>query len=127
LDLHGEDGAGLNGAAVQVHDTGAALRCVAADMRAGQAKFFPQKFSEQHIGLRFGPYRLAIHFERNFRHRCFPPKFICCGVLLYVRLPDGIPAGETMPRIGGKGKAMLKWDLRKFWVEGRAGGLSGAS
>src|ERR1700724_3551756 len=43
LDLQRQDGAGLDGLAVDVNDTAAALRGVAADVRPGQAQLFAQQ------------------------------------------------------------------------------------
>src|SRR5207237_8105878 len=47
LGLHGEDGAGLHGFAVDQHGAGAAMRGVAADVRAGQAEGLAQEVDEE--------------------------------------------------------------------------------
>jgi hypothetical protein len=46
LALQGEQGAGLRRNAVDMHDAGAALRGVAAHMRAGKPKIFAQELHQ---------------------------------------------------------------------------------
>ena len=45
--LRGEHRAGLHRLAVDMHDAGAALRRVAADMRPGQAEILAQEMNQQ--------------------------------------------------------------------------------
>ena len=68
LALHGEDGAALDRLAVDVHDAGAALAGVAADMRAGQSQFLAQQLHEQGAALDLGRGLLAVHGQRYLRH-----------------------------------------------------------
>ena len=48
-----------------MHDAGAALRGVAADMGAGQAKVFAQKLHQQGSGIDIGGDGFAVHRHRN--------------------------------------------------------------
>ena len=52
LALQGERGAGLGRDAVDVDHTGTALRCVAADMGAGQPQILAQKLHQERARLR---------------------------------------------------------------------------
>ena len=49
--LHGEDVAGLDRAAVEMDGARAALRGVAADVRAGEPQLIAEKLDEQDVGF----------------------------------------------------------------------------
>src|SRR5262249_2150656 len=51
-----------------VHDAGAALAGVAADMRAGEAELVAQEIDEQGAVLGIGRYRLPVHLHGNGCH-----------------------------------------------------------
>src|SRR3546814_4789602 len=70
--LGGEDRAALYGRAVDMHDTGAALAGVAADMGACQAEALAQELHEQRARLDLGRDRLAVHGHGNGGHRWLP-------------------------------------------------------
>jgi hypothetical protein len=70
--LHGQHGAGFHGAAVDMHDAGAALAGVAADVGAGQAKFFAQELNEQSAALDLCRGALAVHRHFHGRHLSLP-------------------------------------------------------
>ena len=65
--------AGLDRLAVDMDDAGAALRGVAADMRAGQAQVFAQELNQQRARINIGGNGLAVHRHRNLHHSRFPP------------------------------------------------------
>ena len=60
LGLHGDDRAALDGLAVHEHGAGAALRGVAADVRAGEPQVLADEGDEQRARLDFGRGRLAV-------------------------------------------------------------------
>jgi len=68
----GERRAGFDRAAVDMNDAGAALRRVAADMRAGEAQVFAQVLSQQGAGIDIRRHRLAVDRHGNGNHR-LPP------------------------------------------------------
>jgi hypothetical protein len=66
--LAGKHGARFHRAAVDMHDAGAALAGIAADMGAGEIEVIAQEMDEQRPILhvdRDGP---AVHRQRDFRH-----------------------------------------------------------
>ncbi len=63
-----ERGAGLHRLAVEMHDAGAALRGVAADMGAGQAQILAQKLHQQGAGVDIGVDGAAVHDQGDFGH-----------------------------------------------------------
>ena len=65
---HRERGAGFDGLAVEMHDAGAALRGVAADMGAGQPQVFAQKLDQQGTGIDIGVDGVAVHDQGNLGH-----------------------------------------------------------
>src|SRR5216684_5549557 len=65
---HRERGAGLDSLAVEMHDAGAALRGVTADMGAGQPKIFAQKLHQQGAGVDIGVDGIAVHDQGNLGH-----------------------------------------------------------
>jgi hypothetical protein len=52
-----------------MHDAGAALGGVAADMGAGQAKVFAQKLNEQGARINVRGMNRAVHSNGNFGHQ----------------------------------------------------------
>src|SRR5579862_4375758 len=66
--LRREHGAGLHRAPVHMHDAGAALAGVAADMRAGQSQLVAQEIDEQRAVLGLLRNRLAVHRQRDDGH-----------------------------------------------------------
>src|SRR5690606_25276317 len=66
--LHREHGAGFYRLAVDMHDAGAALRGVAADMRSGKPEILTQEMYEQRPVLDRARYFPAIHYQRYVRH-----------------------------------------------------------
>ena len=68
----GEHRAGLHRDAVHVHDAGAALRRVAADMRAGQAEMVAQELHEQRAVLDLPRYGPPVHGDGHIRHQVLP-------------------------------------------------------
>ena len=67
--LHGERGAGLHRLAVEMDDAGAALRGVAADMRAGEPQVLAQELDQERAGIDIGGDGFAVHRHRDGRHR----------------------------------------------------------
>jgi hypothetical protein len=61
LELQREDGARFDRFAVDMHDTCAALRRVAADMRASEPQMFAQQLYEQRARIDIGGDGLAVH------------------------------------------------------------------
>ena len=61
VGLTGQHGAGLDRLAVDMHDAGAALAGVAADMGAGQAQVLAQELDEEGAVLDIGRDGLAVH------------------------------------------------------------------
>ena len=61
VGLTDQHGAGLDRPAVDMHDAGAALAGVAADMGAGQAQMLAQQMDKQGAVLDIGRDRLAVH------------------------------------------------------------------
>ena len=64
-----ERGAGFHRLAVEMHDAGAALRGVAADMGAGQPQIFAQKLHQQGTGVDIGVDGIAVHDQGNLGHQ----------------------------------------------------------
>ena len=62
----------LHGQTVHVHDTGSALRGVAADVRACQTLLAPEKVNEHRASLNLTADSTPIHCHRYFRHRASP-------------------------------------------------------
>ena len=60
-----EHGARLDRLAVDMHDAGAALRGVAADMRAGEPQLLAQQLHQQGARIDFGGDGLAVHRHGN--------------------------------------------------------------
>jgi hypothetical protein len=56
-----------------MHDTGAALAGVAADMRAGQIQMLTQKMDKDGPVLDVGRDRLAVHRQFDCRHARYLP------------------------------------------------------
>ena len=65
---HRERGAGFDRLAVEMHDAGAALRGVAADMGTGQPQIFAQKLHQQGAGIDIGVDGIAVHDQGNLGH-----------------------------------------------------------
>src|SRR6266851_1928744 len=65
---HRERGAGFDRLAVEMHDAGAALRGVAADMGAGQPQILAQKLHKQCAGVDIGIYGVTVHDQGNLGH-----------------------------------------------------------
>ena len=61
-------GAGLDRLAVEMHDAGAALRGIAADMGPGQAQVLAQELHQQRAGVDIGVDGIAVHDKRNLGH-----------------------------------------------------------
>ena len=66
--LHREHRAGLDRAAVDMDGAGAALRRVAADMRAGQAQILAQELHEQGSRIDRGRREPAVYRDREINH-----------------------------------------------------------
>ena len=64
-----ERGAGLHRLAVEMHDAGAALRGVAADMGARQPQIFAQELDQQGAGVDIGVDGVAVHDQGNLGHQ----------------------------------------------------------
>src|SRR5450432_3205784 len=64
-----ERGAGFDRLAVEMHDAGAALRGVAADMGAGQPQIFTQKLHQQGARVDIVFYGIAVHDQGDFGHQ----------------------------------------------------------
>ena len=67
--LGGQHGARLDGHAVQVDGTGAALRCIAADVGTGQATFLAQEFNQQRAVFDLAAGWIPVHLEFNSYHK----------------------------------------------------------
>src|SRR5690606_20370053 len=87
---------------------GAALRGVAADMRAGQAEILAQQLDEQGPSLHLRPSRRAVHGYRYARHEA-PPSPAACG----------LPTGNLVSRRPLK-PFIVSWKRRTalahFWI-----------
>src|ERR1700687_3218646 len=66
--LSDQHGAGFDRPAVDMHDTGAALAGVAADMGAGQVQMVAQEIDKKGAVLDVGRDRLAVHRQFDCRH-----------------------------------------------------------
>ena len=96
VERNGERGAGLDRAAVHMHDAGAALAGVAAHMRAGQTQMLAQEFDQQRAAFDLATHALAIHLQGNCRHSNHPP----------VRFPHPRPTTGVAP-----GRFLLRWEM----------------
>jgi hypothetical protein len=65
---HRKRGAGLDGLAVEMHDAGAALRGIAADMGAGQPQILAQKLHQEGAGVDIGIDGITVHDQGNLGH-----------------------------------------------------------
>ena len=63
-----ERGAGLHRLAVEMHDAGAALRGVAADMGAGQPQILAQELHQEGAGVDIGVDGITVHNQGNLGH-----------------------------------------------------------
>ena len=79
LGLQRQHVAGLHRVAVHMHGAGAALRGVAADMRAGEAQCFAQEMNEQGTPLDLGRDGLAVHRHLNGGHSDPPNELLWLG------------------------------------------------
>ena len=68
VGLSGQHGAGFDRPAVDMHDAGAALAGVAADMGAGQVQMIAQQMDQKGAVLDIGRDRLAVHRQFDGRH-----------------------------------------------------------
>ena len=68
VGLHRQHGAGLHRLAVDMHDAGAALAGVAADMGAGQPQLLAQQLDQQRAALDLDRVLLAVHRQGHLRH-----------------------------------------------------------
>src|SRR5690348_16672018 len=84
LALKRERGAGFCSDAVDMHDAGAALGRVAADMRAGQPEVLAQELHQQGARLDFAGDGFPVHRHGHGRHR-IPPTLGPNRPLLAVR------------------------------------------
>ena len=71
--LQREHGAGLHRHAVDMHDAGAALAGVAADMGAGEPELLAQQLDQQRAALDLDRVLLAVHRQGHLRHCAIPP------------------------------------------------------
>jgi len=69
----GQYRAGFDGPAVDMHDTGAALAGIAADMGAGEVEILAQDMDQQRPVLDFDRDGLAVHRQFDCRHVLFLP------------------------------------------------------
>ena len=67
-----KDRAAFHQLAIHMHDTGATLRRVAADMRAGKPQSIPQVGGQQRPPFRLGRHGAAVHGHAHFGHS-YPP------------------------------------------------------
>ena len=65
FELQRQHGAGFDRLAVDVNDAGAALRRVAADMRAGEPQILAQKLHQQRARIDVGGDGFAVHRQGN--------------------------------------------------------------
>src|SRR5262252_3912599 len=74
VGLHGEHGAGLHRHTVEEHGTGAAMRRVAADVRARQPQVLAQEMNEKQSRFDFALARGAVDVDGDvvFRHGYSP-------------------------------------------------------
>src|SRR5215813_998527 len=68
LDLPGEDGARLHGLAVDMHDAGATLRGVAANVGTGEPQVVAQELHQQRARIDVTGDGLAVHRQSDGRH-----------------------------------------------------------
>src|SRR6266566_2103188 len=66
---HHQRGAGLHRLTVEMHDAGAALRGIAADMGAGQPQVLAQELHQEGAGVDIGSYGITVHNQRNLGHQ----------------------------------------------------------
>jgi len=65
---HRQRGAGLHGLAVEMHDAGAALRGVAADVGTGQPQMLAEKLHQKGARIDIRGDGFAIHDQGNLGH-----------------------------------------------------------
>ena len=102
LDLPGEDRAGLHRLAVDVHDAGAALRGVAADMGAGEPQVLAQELHQQGARIDVTGDGFAVHRQCDGGH----------GFLLEIR-PKASFFAPTGGADGGSGQNRVDFAPRR--------------
>src|SRR3984957_17737944 len=65
---HRQRGAGFDRSAVEMHDAGAALRGIAADMGTGEPQIFAQELHQKRAGIDIGVNGISVHNQGDFRH-----------------------------------------------------------
>src|SRR6266581_6519898 len=122
-----ERGAGLDRLAVEMHDAGAALRGVAADMGAGQPKIFAQKLHQQGPGVDIGVEGIAVHDQGNLGHSA-----LSSSALLHCTAAQPLKSfqshnmghpGNEQPRLG-HGPTWLSGTWPGTWPVDLAGDLA---
>src|SRR5262249_23921452 len=73
--LSRKHGAGFDRPAIDMHDTGAALAGIAADIGAGQVQMIAQELDKKRAVLDIDRDRLAVHREFDCRHVTLPKIF----------------------------------------------------
>ncbi len=74
--LSGQHSAGFHRPAVDMHDAGAALAGIAADMGAGQVEMLAQQMDQQRSVFDVDRDRLAVHCQFDCRHVCSLPMIL---------------------------------------------------
>src|SRR3979490_2036486 len=116
-----ERGAGFDRLAVEMHDAGAALRGVAADMGAGQPQILAQKLHQKRAGVDIGVDGIAVHDKRNLGHSALSssalPHFTAAQSLKSFQSHNMSHPGNEQPQeplIWG----MARYDYRTLgWLE----------
>ena len=78
--LHGEQAARLHGRSVERNRAGAAKRCLATDMRAGESELVSQKVDEQEARLDFSRVAVSIHGDGNGALHSMPSLMLLIGL-----------------------------------------------
>ena len=101
FELPGEDGAGLHRLAVHMHHAGAALRGVAADMRAGEPQVLAQELHQQGARIDITGDGFAVHRHCDGGHGV-PPQNPGQTPCFWRRRPepaaDRVEIGSILPR-----------------------------
>src|SRR5258708_12937664 len=94
--LHGDDRAALDGLAVQVHGARAALRGVAADVRAGKAQVLADERDEECPFFHLGGHGLSIDLHGNLDRHALPPLSIALRGKEIVAFPRKVETDSSM-------------------------------
>ena len=106
-------GAGFHRLAVEMHDAGAALRGVAADMGAGQPQIFAQELHQQGAGVDIGGYGITVHDQGNLGHSA-----LSSAALLHCTAAQSLKSfqGHNMGHPGNEQPQPRAWPDMADWT-----------